>query len=89
MTYFSLSIFKYLSANPHKMIKHIQTIRRLLPMNCLSVLDHFVGLVLKGLTTCLNQLLLKLTQKTLAHAHVGQQLPLSDRQVKATLMICY
>ena len=31
------------------MVKHTQTIRRLLPMNCLSVFDHFVGLVLKGL----------------------------------------
>ena len=26
------------------MVKHTQTIRRLLPMNCLSVFDHFVGL---------------------------------------------
>ena len=33
----------------HKMIKHTQTIRRLLPMNYWSVFDHFVGLVLKGL----------------------------------------
>ena len=32
------------------MVKHIQTIRRLLPKNCLSVFDHFVGLALKGLT---------------------------------------
>ena len=31
------------------MIKHTQTIRRLLPTNCLSVFDHFVGLALKGL----------------------------------------
>ena len=31
------------------MVKHTQTIRRLLPMNCLSVFDHFVGLVRKGL----------------------------------------
>ena len=31
------------------MVKHIQTIRRLLPTNCLSVFDHFVGLALKGL----------------------------------------
>ena len=34
---------------PHKIVKHTQTIRRLLPTNCLSVLDHFVGLALKGL----------------------------------------
>ena len=31
------------------MVKHIQTIHRLLPMNCLSVFDIFVGLALKGL----------------------------------------
>ena len=29
------------------MVKHIQTIPRLLPTNCLSVFDHFVGLGLK------------------------------------------
>ena len=27
------------------MVQHTQTIRRLLPTNCLSVFDHFVGLV--------------------------------------------
>ena len=32
------------------MVKHTQTIRRLLPTNCLSVFDHFVALALKGLT---------------------------------------
>ena len=31
------------------MVKHPQTIRRLLPTNCLSVFDHFVRLALKGL----------------------------------------
>ena len=31
------------------MVKHTQTILRLLPTNCLSVFDHFVGLALKGL----------------------------------------
>ena len=31
------------------MIKHTQIIRRLLPTNCLSVFDHFVGLSLKVL----------------------------------------
>ena len=30
------------------MVKHTQTIRPLLPTNYLSVLDHFVGLALKG-----------------------------------------
>ena len=32
---------------PHKMVKHCQTIRWFLPKNCLSVVDHFLGLVLK------------------------------------------
>ena len=31
------------------MVKHTQTIRRLLPTNCLSVFDYFVGLAHKGL----------------------------------------
>ena len=31
------------------MAKHTQTIRWLLPANCLSVFDHFVELALKGL----------------------------------------
>ena len=31
------------------MVKHSQIIRRLLPTNCLSVIDHFVGLALKEL----------------------------------------
>ena len=34
---------------PHQMVKHTQTIRRLLPTNYLSVFDNFVGLSLKGL----------------------------------------
>ena len=33
----------------HKMVKHTQTIRRLLPTNCLRVFDHFVGLAFNGL----------------------------------------
>ena len=31
------------------MVRHTKTIRRLLPMNVLSVFDHFVGLALKKL----------------------------------------
>ena len=34
---------------PHKMVKHTQTIRWQIPTNCLSVFDHFVGLAIKGL----------------------------------------
>ena len=33
------------------MIKHTQTIRRQIADECLSVLDHLVGLALKGLYT--------------------------------------
>ena len=32
------------------MVKYTQTIHRQHPTNCLSVLDHFVGLALKGLS---------------------------------------
>ena len=35
------------------MVKHTQTIRRLLPTNCLGVFYHFVGLALKGLNLIL------------------------------------
>ena len=34
---------------PHKMVKHTQTIHRQQPTNCLSVSVHFVGFALKGL----------------------------------------
>ena len=39
-----------------KVVKHTQTIRRLLPPdspNCLSVFDHFAGLAFKGLNASL------------------------------------
>ena len=42
------------------MVKLTQTIRRLMPTNCLSVFDHFVELVLKELM-CEIILKLKLT----------------------------
>ena len=41
------------------MVKHTQTILRLLPRNFLSVFDHFVGLALKGLTLVSNVELMK------------------------------
>ena len=31
------------------MVKHTQAIRWQLPINCLNVFDHFVGLALEGL----------------------------------------
>ena len=34
---------------PHKMVKHTQTICQLLPTNCLSMFDYFVGLAFKGI----------------------------------------
>ena len=40
LTYWALKV---------EMALHTQTISRLLPTNCLSILDHFVGLALKGL----------------------------------------
>ena len=45
---------------PHKMVQHTQTIRRLLPANCLNVFDHFVGLArreINGLTLNLFRIL--------------------------------
>ena len=43
--------FKHLSVNPTKCKKMLNTLKQFvgkLPMNCLSVFDHFVGLALKG-----------------------------------------
>ena len=37
------------------MVKHTQTIRRLLPKNCLRLFDHFVGLALQGLVHEINK----------------------------------
>ena len=34
---------------PHKWVKHTQTTRRQKPTTCLSVFDHFLGLMLTGL----------------------------------------
>ena len=62
--YFNLLlIFEPFKRLPHKMVKFTQTIHWLLPTNCLSVFDHFVGLSLKGLTQefCILNSLLPLT----------------------------
>ena len=55
----SISRDTYLLIQPfkrqlNKMVKHTQTIRRLLPPNCLSVFDYFVELVHKGLSNVNN-----------------------------------
>ena len=34
------------------MVKHTETIRRQKPTSCLSVFEHFVELMLKGLIVC-------------------------------------
>ena len=44
----ALRLVNPLSANPTKW-SNTQTIHRLMPTNCLSVFDQFVGLALKGL----------------------------------------
>ena len=50
MTPFSLILsLNFFKREPHKMVKHTQTIRWLFPRTCLSVLDHFVDFALKGL----------------------------------------
>ena len=45
----SLKFTEPFKRQPYKIVKHTQTIRRLLPTNCSSVSDHFVGLAFKGL----------------------------------------
>ena len=45
----TLQAVKPFKCQPHRMVKHTQSVRRLLPTNCLSVFDHFVGLALTGL----------------------------------------
>ena len=51
ITYVKVKVtaFSLFKRRPHKMVKQIQTIRRLLQTKCLSVFDHFVALALKGL----------------------------------------
>ena len=58
-TWFS-SLYNPFKRQPHKMVKHTERIRWLLPTNCLSVLDHFVRLPLKGLKKTVLQLKLGL-----------------------------
>ena len=46
------------------MVKHTQTIRRLLSTICLSMFDHFLGLVFEGLELCINSRFLANLQST-------------------------
>ena len=60
------------------MAKHTQTIRWLLPgnylmlANCLSVLDHFVGLALEGLGRGITSCRQQMTAVKLLHKHFKQ-----------------
>ena len=61
------------------MVKHAQTIRRQQPTTCLSVFDHFVGLMLIGLTAVFLQnafgrLLLNLLELHFCHLSADSQL---------------
>ena len=47
------------------MVKHTQSIRRLLPTNCLSVFDHYVELAVKRLNMVFTSCLLKPALATL------------------------
>ena len=49
------------------MVKHTQTIHRLLPTNCLSLFDHLMGLVPKGLILNLNIRLKIMNSSILIH----------------------
>ena len=60
MRFNNLILIRY--ASTHEMVKHTPTIRWLLPTSCLSVFDHFMGLVLKGLA--LRLYIVKWTEKT-------------------------
>ena len=52
------------------MVKHTETIRRQKPTNCFSVFDHFVVLVLKGLTYFLSLLANLLSSALFPDEHV-------------------
>ena len=52
------------------MVKHTQTIRRQQPTTCLSVLDHFVELMLKGLNQMIGRCDLKDKNNFLLPFHV-------------------
>ena len=41
------------------MVKHTQTICQLLPKNCVSVFEHFVGMALKGVMNQICQILVE------------------------------
>ena len=46
-----MTLLNPLSANPTKWSNTLKQFVELLPTDCLSVFDHFLGLALKGLTS--------------------------------------
>ena len=48
VTLHQLVTINHFKCQPHKMVKHIQTIHWLLPTDCLSVFDYFFEIELKG-----------------------------------------
>ena len=69
------------------MVKHIQTICRFLPTNCLSMFDHFVRLVLKVLTKILSKILIiwKKTKTKKLSSHLSQ---VAHENMKKKYLFC-
>ena len=63
-------IVNLLSANPTKWSNTLKQFVSKLPTNCLSVFDHFLGLVLKGLTC----------SKLRALSHLDLNVPITKNQ---------
>ena len=55
------------------MVKHAKTNRRQDPMNCLSVFDHFVGLLRKGLIRLWKSIVSKTFQHNIFFLHFMQK----------------
>ena len=55
MVFIHSDVYQPFKCQIDKMVKHTQTIRRQQPTNCLSMFDHFVGLVVKGLKMLIAQ----------------------------------
>ena len=55
------------------MVKHAKTNRRQDPMNCLSVFDHFVGLLRKGLIRLWKSIVNKTFQRNIFFLHFMQK----------------
>ena len=61
------------------MVEHTQTIRRLLPTNILSVLDHLVGLTLRvDLIKCFIQVLITIFNETFYTENIPLNVTLAE-----------